>query len=94
MIVLFSRAGAVMAAAWLAWGTRSHAQAPKPATGGPSPSFSVISPEFSQLVSFSMLSNFVAGGKAPHPSCIGKSKGRFEAGICAKFRLPAETPYR
>jgi hypothetical protein len=72
MIVLFSRAGAVMAAAWLAWGTPSHAQAPKPGPGGPSPSFTVISPEFSQLVSLLMPSNFVAGEKAAYPSCVGK----------------------
>jgi hypothetical protein len=32
VIVLVGRAGAVMAAAWLAWGTPSHAQAPKPGT--------------------------------------------------------------
>jgi hypothetical protein len=30
VIVLLSIAGAVMAATWLAWGTPSHAQAPKP----------------------------------------------------------------
>jgi len=72
MIVLFSRAGAVMAAAWPAWGMPSHAQAPKPGTDGPSPSFTAISPEFCQLVSFSMPSNFVAGEKAPYPNCVCK----------------------
>jgi hypothetical protein len=38
----------------------------------PAASFTVISPVFSQLVSFSMPSNFVAGEKAPYPSSIGK----------------------
>jgi hypothetical protein len=36
----------------------------------------------------------IAGEKAPYPSCIGKSQGRFKTGTSAKFRLPAETPYR
>jgi len=36
----------------------------------------------------------VVGEKAPYPSCIGKSQGRFETGTCAKFRLPAAAPFR
>lgn len=51
-------AGMALAAACLA-AAPAAAQAPKPG-GGPA-SFTVISPVFSQLVSFSMPSNFVAG---------------------------------
>ena len=52
------KAGAVMAAAWLASHAPVLAQAPKP--DNPPDSFTVISPVFGQLVSFSMPSNFSA----------------------------------
>jgi hypothetical protein len=59
MTVSVVRPAAVVAALLLGASAPSHAQAPKPAS--PPASFTVISPVFSQLVAFSMPSNFVAG---------------------------------
>jgi hypothetical protein len=58
MTVFMRGAGAIAAVMWLASGAPPHAQALRP--DSPPPSFTVISPVFSQLVSFSMPSNFIA----------------------------------
>jgi hypothetical protein len=155
-MTLFIKAGAVVAAAWLASVAPSHAQVPRPDGGldsfaakgsaakicgndafiavvgcGRAGNGADVRSETALIVAISgsadiytvqwaergaatakvdveaarwqdrlrrlapmKLCAIVVGEKAPYPSCIGKSQGRFETGTCAKFRLPAAAPFR